>query len=140
MAGTADLKSFPSRRVSPRRPVTKSEVHPEARGLLPSTTSNTQVRMEHSVFLAWTLSAQMVQAGLRPHSFPERSQELNKATRGLENKGGGEVPDNPKMRSLPPSRPPFQLWHLGKRGKKRAGESGSALGWGSESGPEAFRW
>lgn len=70
--------------------------------------------MEHSVFLAWTLSAQTVQAGLRPHSFPERSQELNKATRGLENKGGGEVPDNPKMRSLPPSRPPFQLWQPGK--------------------------
>ena len=37
MAGTANLKSFPPRRVSPRRPVTKSEVHPEVRGPLPST-------------------------------------------------------------------------------------------------------
>ena len=83
-------------------------------GQLASTASNTQVRMEHGVFLAWTPSAQLLLEGLRAHSFPERSQELNKATQGLENKGKGEVPDNPKMRSLPPSRPPFQLWQPGK--------------------------
>ena len=92
MAGTANLKSFPPRRVSPRRPVTKSEVHPEVRGPLPSTASNTQVRMEHGVFLAWTLSTQMLQAGLQAHSFSKRSQELNKATRGLRTKAEGRSP------------------------------------------------
>ena len=63
-----------------------------ARGPLPSTASNTQVRMEHGVFLAWTLSTQMLQAGLRAHSFSKRSQELNKATRGLRTKAEGRSP------------------------------------------------
>lgn len=80
--------------------------------------------MEHGVFLAWTPSAQLLQQGLRAHSFPERSQELNKATRGLENKGEGEVPDNPKMRSLPPSGPPFQLWQPGKLAVTSGGQVG----------------
>lgn len=75
-------------------------------------------------FLAWTPSAQLLQEGLRAHSFPERSQELNKATRGLENKGEGEVPDNLKMRSLPPSRPPFQLWQPGKLAVTSGGQVG----------------
>lgn len=117
MAGRADLKSFPQGGNHPGGPSPSHKcraLHPEARGPLASTASNTQVRLEHDVFLAWTPSAQLLQEGLRAHSFPERSQELNKATRGLENKGEGEVPDNPKMRSLPPSRPPFQLWQPGK--------------------------
>lgn len=63
--------------------------------------------MEQSVFLHQPFSAQMLPNRLRARFFPERSQKPNKATQGLENEGGGKLPVNPKLRSLPPSRPPF---------------------------------